>query len=161
MRIGEIAVLGAAADERKKFISAICAQLEMTTPHFSFGRLPINDQLMLHLYGLAVHTENQAPSLDLLSRRMLGYIVLFPWRDEAAFAQIKPCIDYLSTRNEAALIVAAHAAHAQLPSAPALRKEAMTVDSDGKLAFFEEDNPASAKRVLSSLIDLLLERAEI
>lgn len=159
MRIGEIAVLGTRTEERKKFIAAICMQLEMATPHFSFGRFAVNEQLMLHLYGLAVHAENRAPSLDLISRRMLGYIVLFPWQDEAAFAQVKPCIDYLTNRHDAALIVAAHAAPSQFPSAPALQQEGISLDSGGKLAFFEEDNPASAKKVLLNLIDLLIERA--
>ncbi len=160
MRIGEIAVLGTHANERKKFIAAICSQLEMATPHFAFGRFPVNDQLTVHLYGLAVHTEDQTPSLDLLSRRMLGYIVLFPWQDEAAFAQIKPSIDYLTTRHEAAIVVAAHALQSQLPPSPILVQDGMAVNNDGKLAFFEEDNPASAKRVLLSLMDLLLERAD-
>ena len=161
MRIGEIAVIGTHANERKKFIAALCAQLEMATPHFAFGRFPINDQLTLHLYGLAVRAEDQTPSLDLLTRRMLGYIVLFPWGDDSAFAQIKPCLDYLATRHEAAIVVAAHAPQAQLPPSPALVQEGMDVSSEGKLAFFEEDNPASAKRVLLSLIDLLLERADV
>lgn len=160
MRIGEIAVLGTHADDRKKFIAAICTQLEMTTPHFAFGRLPINEQLMLHFYGLAVQPEDQTSSLDLLSRRMLGYIVLLPWQDEPAFSQIRPCIDYLTTRHEAALVVAAHAPQAQLLPSPFVTQEGMAVNNDGKLTFFEEDNPASAKRVLLSLIDLLIERAE-
>ena len=161
MRIGEIAVLGTHANERKKFIAAVCSQLEMSTPHFAFGRFPVNEQLILHLYGLAVHPEDQTPSLDLLSRRMLGYIVLFPWQDEPALAQIRPCLDYLATRHDAAIVVTAHAPQTQLPSAAALLEQGMALSHDGKLAFFTEDHPASAKGVLLCLIDLLIERAEV
>src|SRR5262245_30067501 len=161
MRIGEIAVLGTNANERRGFIASVCTQLEMTTPHFAFGRLPINEQLMLHFYGLAVQSEGQTSSLDLLSRRMLGYIVLFPWQDEPAFSKIKPCIDYLTTRHEAALVVAAHTSQARVLPSLVLMQEGMVVNNEGKLAFFEEDDPASARRVLLSLIDLLIERAEI
>ena len=161
MRIGEIAVLGAHANERRNFIASVCTQLEITTPHFAFGRLTINEQLTLHFYGLAVQSEGQASSLDLLSRRMLGYIVLFPWQDDPAFATIKPCIDYLTTRHEAALVVAAHTPQAGLLPSLAVMQEGMVVNNEGKLAFFEENDPASAKRVLLSLIDLLIERAEV
>jgi len=161
MRIAEIAVIAPQAEARKKFIAAICNQLDVAGEQLTVGRLAINDQLVLHLYGLAAPTEAATPSSwDLLARKLLGYIVLFSWQDQASFENIKSCLDQITARTETAVIVAANVAAAELPALQALRDKSIPVNAQGKFAFYQEADAASMKKVLLALVDLLLERAE-
>ena len=123
--------------------------------------LPINEQLVLHLYGLAAPIAAQnPPSWDLLARKLLGYVVLFAWQDQTSFEQIKLGLEQITARAETALIVAANVAAADLPALQALRNKSIFVNQQGQLTFYQEDDPQSIKKVLLALVDLLLERAE-
>lgn len=77
MRIGEIVIIGPNANEKQRFLAALSDDLALTTPDFSFGRLTINNQLLLHLYGITLHPDAKPLSWDLLGAKMLGCIVLF------------------------------------------------------------------------------------
>jgi signal recognition particle receptor subunit beta len=156
MRIAEIAVIGAGHKERDVFIQSVCQKLELTNDNVTFGRLHINDQLVLHLYGIAAQPNGQAPAWDLIARKMLGYIVLFPWQNAEAFERLKPIVDYLSSRYDAPIVVAAHISGARQPVPPALSEEGIALTSEGKLTFCDVRNPASARKILVMLIDSLL-----
>ncbi|NUO80461.1 hypothetical protein HUU05_10325 [candidate division KSB1 bacterium] len=160
MRIAEIAVIAPQAEERKQFITAICSQLDVASEQLTVGRLAINDQLVLHLYGLATPAENQSQSWDLLSRKLLGYVVLFSWHDKVSFENIKPCLEQVTTRPETALVVAANVGDTEPPALQALSNKSIFVNQQGKFTFYKQDEAESAKKVLLTLIDLLLERAE-
>jgi signal recognition particle receptor subunit beta len=156
MRIAEIAVIGAGRKERDAFIQAVCQRLELANDNVTFGRLPINDQLVLHLYGIATQPNGQALAWDLIARKMLGYIVLFSWQDAEAFERLKPIVDYLSSRYDAPMVVTAHLAGIPLPVPPALCEEGIALTTEGKLTFCDIRNPASARKILALLIDSLL-----
>lgn len=160
MRIAEIAVLAPHAEQRKKFIAAICRHLEVESEQLTVGRLAINDQLVLHLYGLALAPEGKAPAWDLLARKLLGYVTLFSWQESESFERIKFSIDQVTSRADAALVVAAQIAGAEPPALQALRDEGLLLNQQGKFTFYQEDDVESMKKVLLTLIDLLLERAE-
>ncbi len=160
MRIAEIAVIAPRAEEGKKFIAAICSQLEVASEHLVVGRSIINDQLVLHLYGLAIPPESKNLSWDLLDRKLLGYIVLFSWNDEASLESIKRSLDQITARPEAVLVVAANVSAAEPPALQALGDKSLFVNQQGKFIFYKEDEAGSAKQVLLTLIDLLIERAE-
>lgn len=161
MRIAEIAVVAQQAEARKKFIAAICHELEINGEQLMVGRLAVNDQLMLHLYGLAAPNASENSSAwDLLTRKLLGYVVLFSWQEQASFEQIKPCLEQITARAATVLIVAANVAEADLPALEALRGKNLLVNTQGKFTFYQEADTESIRKVLLTLIDLLLERAE-
>lgn len=160
MRIAEIAVIAPQAEERKKFIATICSQIDVAGEHLAVGRMVINDQLVLHLYGLAIQPESSNLSWELLDRKLLGYIVLFSWNDKTSLESIKLSLDQISERSEAALVVAANVGAAEPAALQALRDKSLFVNQQGKFTFYKEDEAGSAKQVLLTLIDLLIERAE-
>jgi len=158
MRIGEIAVLGPGNEEKQLFIQAVCERLELTNENITFGRFPINEQLVLHLYGVALQTEAQAVAWDLLAKKCLGYIVLFPWQDAGSLERLKPVLDTLTSKYEAAMIVAAHVPDGKRPVPPALFENSIGVTAEGKLMFCDIRRPASARKVLLALIESLLDK---
>jgi hypothetical protein len=156
MRIAEIAVIGSGRKERDAFIQSVCQKLELANDNVTFGRLPINDQLVLHLYGVAASPNGQAPAWDLIAKKMLGCVALFAWQDAEAFERLKPAVDYLASRYETPMVVAAHLAGVSQPLPPALRHEGITLTAEGQLAFCDVRNPASVRKILALLIDSLL-----
>jgi hypothetical protein len=158
MRIGEIAILGPNPEEKRLFIQSVCQKLELENESVAFGRFPINDQLVLHLYGVALHAESQPVAWDLFARKMLGYIVLFPWQDAESFERLKPVLDLLNTRYEATIVVAAHMPNGNLPIPPALYEEGIALTTEGKFMFCDVRQPASARKILLTLIDSLIDK---
>lgn len=158
MRIGEIAVLGPGNEEKKLFIQAVCGRLELTNDNITFGRFAINDQLVLHLYGVALQSEAQTVAWDLLAKKCLGYIVLFPWKDPGALDRFKPMLDILAAKYEATMVVAANMAEGDRALPPALFENSISLTAAGKLMFCDTRRPASARKVLLALIDSLLEK---
>ncbi|MDZ7269745.1 MAG: hypothetical protein ONB48_20815 [candidate division KSB1 bacterium] len=160
MRIGEIVVIGANANEKQRFLAALSDELALTTPDFSFGRLTINNQLLLHLYGITLHPEAGPLAWDLLGAKILGGIVLFSWQDLASFELVKPVIDQLTTHFRTAVVVAAHLDKESMPDSELFRNGGITLTPDGRFTFCDVDDSESARRVLLSLIDLLIERSD-
>ena len=79
MRIGEVLVISPPGSLNQSFINAVCQKLEHQDNDVNFGRLPINDELALHLYGLPMKQMDNPAAWDLISPKMLGYILLFDW----------------------------------------------------------------------------------
>lgn len=158
MRIGEIAILGPGNEEKKLFIQAVCGRLELTNDNITFGRFAINDQLVLHLYGVALQSEAQTVAWDLLAKKCLGYIVLFPWQNPGSLDRFKPVLDILATKYEATMVVAAHMPDGNRSVPPVLFENSIPLTADGKLMFCDARRPASARKVLLALIDSLLEK---
>lgn len=158
MRIAEIAVLGPNHEEKRLFIQSACQKLELTNDHITFGRLPINDQLVLHLYGVGLQSEAEALTWDLLARKCLGYIVLFSWQDDESLERLKPLLDQLASRYDAAMVVAAHLANGKLAVPPALYEQGIAVTAEGKFMFCDVRQPASVRKILLALIESLLDK---
>lgn len=158
MRIGEIAVISSGNEEKQLFIKSVCEHLEITTENITFGRFPINAQLVLHLYGLTLQAESPAVAWDLLAQKCLGYIVLFPWQDAGALESLKPVLDLLANKYEATMVVAAHTPAGNPSVPPALFESSIALTAEGKLMFCDARRPASARKVLLALIDSLLDK---
>jgi signal recognition particle receptor subunit beta len=158
MRIGEIAIVGPNNEEKRLFIQSVCDKVELATDNITFGRLLINDQLMLHLYGVAVQPSSQPVAWDLLARKMLGYIVLFPWNDSESFERVKPILDHLTSRYDAAMVVAAHVANGHQPVPREFYEGGIPLTAEGKFLFCDVRNPESVRKILLTLIDSLIEK---
>jgi hypothetical protein len=158
MRIGEIAILGPNTEEKRLFIQSVCQKFELENETITFGRFPINDQLVLHLYGIALYSESQPVAWDLLARKMLGYIVLFPWQDAEAFERLKPVLDLLNTRYEGTMVVAAHVPYGHLPIPLTFYEEGIALTAEGKFMFCDVRQPASVRKILLALIDALIDK---
>jgi hypothetical protein len=160
MRIGEIVVLGPNTNEKQRFLTSIADDIEMTSPEFSFGRLTINNQLLLHLYGVTLQPDAKTFAWDLIGRKVLGCIILFSWQDLTSFELIKPVIDQISTRYNTAMVVAAHMNSENWPDAEMFRTGGIALTPEGKFTFCDVDDPESAKHVLLALVNLLIDKID-
>ncbi len=158
MRIGEIALLGPERENQYKFIRAACQQIEMQSSPLLFGRIFINKELVLHLYGLCVPENELNMSWDVIAKKLLGYIVLFNWEDLKSYERVKSTVDFLTRRYDMPLLIAANVSEEMLNLPMDIINQNIDLAPQCDFTFFNVENPKSVKQVLIKLLDSVIER---
>ncbi len=159
MRIGEIAIIGPHQEEKRAFIHSIADSVEVENEKLTFGRLVVNNQLVLHLYGFAVDEQGQSVSWDLISNKLLGFVVLFRWGDADSFRKVQKLVDYLTEQYSATVIVAGHT-EGKVPHLPAAFHFGIPIDKRGAFIFCNVKEAVSVRKVLLALIDQIIDQMD-
>jgi len=158
MRIGEVVVLGTSGREVEQFIETICQKVEQKDQNICYGYLPINDQLVLYLYGFELATEVDAVAWDMLSGKTLGYVCLFNWYEPESLNKIIYLLDYLDQHHDVPLILAANVGEQDFPLPESLFSAGITLSLQEKLLFCRVDDAPGCKKALVSLLDIVLDK---
>ena len=158
MRIGEIAVVGTGKEEKKSFIKSVCEEIVVETDSLIFGTLPINSELIVHLYGLDFLEQEFSPTWDLVAKKLLGYVVLFNWDSPDAYAKLKSGIDSLTARYRIPLVVAAVLQNGQSPIPNELLNVDFNLADQEQFTFCNIAKPESVKQVLVILINSIIQK---
>lgn len=158
MRIGEIAVVGPPGKAKTEFIKSICQTSSEKDENTSFGKLQVNDQLMLHLYGISVDRNTRTFAWDMISKKILGYVVLFNWFDEKAVTEISPIIDFFSKRYETSLILAAYVDNGDYPLPKPFIEDGIPLAPESRLVFCKLNDKQTNNMVLVTLINMIISR---
>lgn len=154
-RIGEIMIVGPPGSQKQSFIQSLTPDVQITNQAIVFGQLEIDAKLMLFLYGL----DAEAPfAWDLIANKLLGFIVLYNWYDNASLDKAMNLVDFLSDRFSAPLIVAADVYSRPYPIVENRFRPALHVTSFCQFLFCKSSQRESVKSVIVSLLDMLLER---
>ena len=158
MRIGEVAVISYDTHENEAFIRSICKKIDIKEQSLSFGDFDINDQLALYLYGISV--DQKSLSFDLISRKTLGFVIIFNWEDKKALEITKPVIDYFSRKYNAPIIIVANIKDKKDPPIPNkfFELEGIHLSPNSRFTFGQIDDPESARNVMILLINMLIEK---
>lgn len=158
MRIGEIAIIGSSMRVKNEFIKIVCDEVVAQGESLIFGRLQINNQLVIHLYGLDYSEREIKPSWDLVSQKLLGYVVLFKWDNSHSFAEVKDTVDALTSRYKIPLVVAANIEN----NASNIPMQLLNVDfnlaDSSEFTFYSLSDPNSVKNVLITLLDTVIDK---
>lgn len=158
MRIGEIAIIGPEFENKQVFIKTVCNKIEIQNDALIFSRLPINSQLVVHLYGLNLSENNLNMTLDLISKKLLGYIVLFNWNIPDSYSSVKSMVDFITTRYNIPMVIAANLVNEANPVPKELLNVGFSIADHGHFTFCRISEPKSTKRVLITLINTVIER---
>ncbi|MDQ7065601.1 MAG: hypothetical protein Q9P90_15295 [candidate division KSB1 bacterium] len=157
MRIGEIAIVGANAEEERAFVKSIADTVEVQNDRLTFGQFHVNDQLLLHLYGISLAEDENAISWDLISSKLLGFVVLFRWGDVESFRKCQKLVDTLISRYDAVVVVAGHT-EGRVPVLPSAFDFGIPIDKHGSFIFCNVFDPTSVRKVLIALVDLIIDQ---
>jgi len=163
MKIGEIAIISYNSHHKDDFIRSICQKIDLKNELVSFGRFDANDQLVLHLYGVSIDSRDSELSWDLISRKMLGYVVIFDWNDKVSLETIKPIIDDFANTIKAPFVVVGNIPDINNPPIPQsfFQDRGIFLSSNFRFTFGQVNNPESARKILILLIDMLLDRVSL
>ncbi len=160
MRIGEVAIISYKSHEKEDFIRSICQKIDIKNKTISFGRFEVNDQLALHLYGVSVDFENKSIFWDLISRKTLGYIIIFAWEDKQALEATKSIIDYFSKNYNGPIIIVANIKDKKDPPIPDkfFQPDGIPLSPSSRFTFAQINDPENARKVMILLINMLIEK---
>ncbi len=158
MRIGEIAIVAPGNEFNLNFIKAVSDEKVIQTDSLIFGRLNINNQLVIHLYGFEYLEKELNPSWDLVSKKILGYVILFNWNNPESYAHIKSTIDFLTSRYKLPLVIVGVLPNDQTPIPDKLLNMNLQLSEQGQFTFCKITDCDSVKHVLIMLVNAVIEK---
>jgi len=160
LRIGEVAIISYKSHEKEDFIRSICKTIDIKDETLSFGRFEVNDQLALYLYGISFNLTKSSISWDLVSRKTLGFIIIFDWEDKKAFDTTKPLVDYFAKNFNAPILIVAAIKDKQTPPIPEsfFQPDGIPLSSNSRFVFSQIDDPESVRSVLILFVNMLIEK---
>jgi len=160
VRIGEVAVISQDGYEKETFIRSICTKIDIKNETISFGRFEVNDQLSLHLYGISVQNGESTMSWDLISRKALGYIVIFDWDRPEMLEATNTVLDYFASNSDVPIIVVANLRTQKEPPIPKkfFHQNGIQLSVNARFTFGHVDDEQSAKKILKLLVNMLIDR---
>ncbi len=158
MRIGEIAVVGPNASAKREFIRNVSDEIVVQTDDLIFGRLRINNQLVVHLYGVNYSVENNSPLWDLVSQKLLGYVVLFNWSQQDSYIEVQKMVDSLSSIKQLPIVIAANVPGGAEILPPEFLEIKMNLQAHCEFTFCDVSNVDSVKKILVTLVDAVIEK---
>jgi len=157
MRIGEIAIVGPGIIHKQEFIKAVCDEIVVENENLVFGRLQINEQLVLHLYGLEFTDKEIRPSLDFVSKKLLGYVFLFNWGGQD-YSEVVSTIDSLTSRYNLPLVIAANLQNGSTEIPSQILNVEFDLSSEGGFTFVRLSDLESVRNVLVMLINSVISK---
>jgi len=158
MRIGEIAIVGPGIRAKQQFIKTVCDEIVVENNDLVFGRLQINEQLVIHLYGLEFTDTEIEPALDLVSKKLLGYVFLFNWGRQDSYSEVVSTIDSLTSRYNSPLVIAANLQNGSSEIPSQMLNVDFDISSEGQFTFFRLSDPESVRNVLVMLINSVIDK---
>lgn len=156
LRIGEIAVIGPPELEKAAFIATVCEEIKKNDD-IILGLLTINDQLLLHVYGLNVNHNIKNYAWDLVIQKMIGYIVLYDWHNPQSLEQAKELVDYLHSGWEVPCIIAADVGNGDYPITKQIFNRGIALAPRTQFTFYRIGDPASVRQVFTTLLDIIID----
>lgn len=157
MRIGEIAIVGPDIHGREAFVRTASDEIPLQTEDMMFGRLQVNKQLMLHLYGID-YSEQMPPAWDLISSKLLGYVVLFAWDKPETYPAVLQMIDTLTSRYRTPIVIAANLSDNPNIVPDQVYNASFNLSECGEFTFCQAADAGSTRQVLAVLIDAVIEK---
>ena len=130
-----------------------------TTVAMDFGRITVDDDLILHLFGTPGQRRFDF-MWDILSEGMLGCIVMVDSQAPETFSEARAILETFRSYGSFAYVVAANKQDTQEAWSPEDLQIALRIDSEAKVVPCVATQRESAKGVLLELLYAVLERAK-
>jgi hypothetical protein len=159
-RIGELIVAGPSLTLQKRFITHICNEVVITNNNTVFGRSKITDELQLFFYGIGEKEQYLEFAWDLVTPKMLGFVLVFNWFDGNEFSSAQQLLDDLSSQIDCHGIVIGDISEMSLPIDPQIYEQGFTFSPKLWFTLWDSTLKSEAKNVLNILIDSLINHYE-
>ncbi|MCR4439840.1 MAG: hypothetical protein QHJ34_10770 [bacterium] len=158
MRYGEIAVATPKDLDAERLVRAVCADVHHASSTLHFGRLPVSDNLTLHVYGIQIPSDPENYRWELLLPRVLGIVVAYQWRERSSLEQAQRLLDFFRAGWQVPILVAADAGNGAPPVPSRFCAGGIRLSAATRFLFFQSHDVASVRAVYTTLLDLLLDR---
>jgi signal recognition particle receptor subunit beta len=156
VKIGEILIVGSSQINTAAFMKLICTDTVIADEDIIFGQISVNHDLSLFLYGIS--TKNQIGDFHwhMISRKVLGAILLFNWGDQVSLTDTKKRIDYFTSEYNFPIVIAAQSDGYSKKISTTLSHDAISLASKAKFVFYDKSDLISVKNILTTLINIII-----
>lgn len=159
-KVGEIVIVGPPGSAKDSFLRSFCAEVTIADQDILIGRFPINNDLVVYCYGISHYPDAPLFAWDLIAKKMLGYIVIFDWHKPNSFQDAKQIIAFTTTHYNTPFIIAADLQNNESDIPESATKPFILVSSNCRFMFFRSNKPATVKKVVVSLLDMLIDKID-
>lgn len=151
--MSEITVLST----RREIGAAESGQSESAFIDMDFGRLTVDDDIMLYLFGTP-GDERVAYTWKMLADGLLGFVVLVDGRTNESMLSAGRTIAFLQQRSDVPYVVALNRRDAKSEHDERSTRSALALRDDVPLLYVDAADRQSARAVLAELVDEVLRR---
>jgi signal recognition particle receptor subunit beta len=157
-KIGEIIVVSPSNEDNRKFIQALCRRASTVNHAVTYGEMEINENLSLYFYGIGYKRSKYNFAWELVAKKVLGYVVLFNWYDDAHFPETKEVVDFLTLQIDAPIIIAGDVQDHPFPVGQRIFQPSITLSRQTKFMLCRLSERTSVKKIVLSLLDALIDQ---
>lgn len=129
---------------------------EETTVAMDFGRITIEDDLVLELYGTPGQRRFDF-MFDILSKGMWGFVVMVDTTDRGSFGEAREVLQLFDGLSAVPRVVAANKQDMRGAVSPEQLRQALKLEPSAKILPCRATDKASVRSVLLSLLASMLE----
>ncbi len=157
MRIGEILVIAPTSMKIEEFLGKLSSLVEDFGKDVQFGLLPIDEQIVLHLYG--VHWTRYAKNYpwELLTQKALGALILFDWELPETVKEAEDILEFFQNRIDLPVVVASVLKEGESALRVPVYRGGLPLTKNSRFTFFATDKPESLRQLVVDLININLE----
>lgn len=156
-KVAEVLIISPTENLAQQFIAPVASDLVQADQRVVFGRIKINEDLTLLLYGLESEGRSNQLVMELLGRRLLGCIVLFDWYSDASFESCKKLVDSITFKMSLPLMIAANVQDKGFPFSSELFEPYLSLSQTSRFTYYSSQQKSSIQNVLSTLVDIVIE----
>jgi hypothetical protein len=157
MRIGEILVVGPTGVEMEKFLRNLSSLVEEFGKDVQFGLLPIEEQIVLHFYGIQWTRYAKNYPWELLTQKALGAFILLDWDFPETVAAAEEILEFFQAEFDLPVVVAS----VLKGNTPSLRAQVyrggLPLTKNSRMTFYSLNQPDSMRQLIVDLININLE----
>lgn len=159
-KVGEIVVVGPPGSAKQSFLKSFCPEVTIADQDILIGRFPVNSDLVVYIYGISHDPESPLFAWDLVAKKMIGYIVIFDWHNETSIEQTKQILDFTTHHFSTPFVLAADLQNNPCAVPEAACRPYILISNISRFMFFRSTKPATVKKVVISLLDILIHKIE-
>ena len=160
MRIGEILVVSTGGTGVEDFLKKSSSVVEKFGRDVHLGLLPIDEQIVLHLYGVQWTRYAENYPWQLLVQKALGVLVLFDWDFPESVREAEKILEFFQTRFQLPVVIAS-----VLKEASAIRiqvyRGGLTLTKNSRFTLYTPEKPESLRQLVVDLININLEQLAV
>jgi small GTP-binding protein len=158
--ISSISEIKVVSTERKATRPSEAATKEMTTVAMDFGRITVDEELVLYLFGTPGQRRFDF-MWEILSEGMLGFVVMVDSTKPETFREAKRILKTFQHYSQTPYVVAANKQDLQDAWEPGDIRIVLRLNSDAKVLPCNALNKESVKNILLELLYSILERYDM
>ncbi|GBD94674.1 hypothetical protein BMS3Abin05_02285 [bacterium BMS3Abin05] len=162
MRIGEILIIGPKSVGKEALLQKLCTQIETHEKGFELGLLPLDNEILLHFYGIPWSHYARSTAWDLIASKALGAIILFDWARPETVKTAEEIVEFFQMNATLPILVASKIEGDEASKiAIHAYSGGLQLSRSCKFTFYHPEQTDSLRQLIVDLVNINLEQLAV